>query len=50
MDGHDDPAVGTGIDGRWVLKPEPQALAEDFRKLTDAQLSMIFHLIGQARR
>lgn len=50
MDGHYGPVVGTGTDGRWVLKPEPQALAEDFRKITDAQLSMIFHLIGQARK
>lgn len=42
--------VGTGEDGRWLLKPEPQALAADFRKNTEAQLSMIFQLIADARK
>jgi len=42
--------TGTGVDGRWQLKPEPEALAADFRKNTEAQLAMIFQLIGEARK
>lgn len=42
--------TGTGVDGRWLLKPEPEALTADFRKNTEAQLSMIFQLIADARK
>ena len=44
------PVVGTGQDGRWLLKPDPALLMEDFRKVTDAQLSLIFQLVAEARK
>lgn len=50
MNGSYGPVVGTGEDGRWLLKPEPEALAKDFRQITDAQLSLIFHLIEAAKK
>ena len=50
LDGRYGEVVGTGVDGRWLLKPEPEALAADFRKNTDAQLALIFQLIADARK